>query len=458
MKQIDGPKTPPIVQLVQWIADPIGFMESNAKRYGDIFKTQIGSKFPLVFISDPEAIKEIFSADAAQFGADRSGEVIQILLGQNSIVLLEGDRHQRQRQLVMPPFHGARMQTYGQLICEITEQIAQQWSLDKPFDVRASTQDITMHVILKAVFGMNQESHSQKLHQEFGALLNAIASPIQASVLFFPFLQQDWGAWSPWGRFKRLQQSVDRLIYSEIRERRENPDPSRTDIMSLLLMARDENGDAMTDEELRDELVTLLLAGHESSATTLAWTLYWIHKLPDVKEKLLAELETLGENSDPLEIFKLPYLTAVCQETLRIYPVIFVTSSRVTKSACKLMDFQFKAGTTLTPCIYLTHHREDLYPNPKQFKPERFLERQYSPYEYLPFGGGNRRCIGMALAQYEMKLAIATILRNLELALPDDRPVRPVRRGLTIAPSDNLRLVVKGRRTPNPTPVTTAAI
>ncbi len=456
MNILGGPKTPPILQLIQWIADPIGFMESNAKRYGDIFFARLGKSLPLVFISQPKVVKEIFSLDSCQFDADESSDVLRILLGHNSIVLSNGAFHKRQRQLLMPPFHGSRIFTYGQLICKITQRVISNWDKGRPFSVRPCALDITMQVILQAVFGLQKGARYQELHDEVGAFLDMTASPVQALPLYFRFLQQDLGEWSPWGRFIRCRQKVDDLLYAEIRERRENLDSSRTDILTLLLSARDENGDAMTDEELRDELMTLLLAGHETTATALSWALYWIHKLPDVRSKLQAELDSLGTNLDPVAIFKLPYLTAVCQETLRIYPVLPVVLSRVAKFPQQILDYQLSTGTMVAPCIYLTHHREDIYPDPKRFRPERFIEGQYSPHEYLPFGGGNRRCIGMALAQYEMKLTIATILLNLELKLPNERPIHPVRRGVTLAPPDNLRLVVTGRRTPNPTSATAA--
>ncbi len=454
MKKIDGPKTTPIVQLVQWIADPIGFLESNAKCYGDIFKAYTGSKSPLVFISNPKVIQEIFSADADLFKADLGNDSAKTVVGENSLLVLNGTHHTQRRKLLMPQFHGSRIQEYGKLICDITQQVISQWERGVQWTVRTATQEITMQVILQAVFGLNEGAGYWQIKEAIEALQSMTSSPLKASLVFLPFLQKDLGAWSPWGRFVRCQKRVDNLLYTEIRERRQNIDPSRTDILTLLLLSRYENGESMTDRELRDELITLLIGGHETTATAMSWALYWIHKFPEIKQKLQAELDNLSDDPDPETIFKLPYLTAICQETLRMYPVSLVSFSRVPKFDYSLRDYQFDAGTMLTPCIYLTHHREDLYPNPKQFRPERFLERQYSPYEYLPFGGGNRRCIGMALAQYEMKLAIATILKNLELALPDDKPVRPVRRGLTIAPSDNLRLVVTGRRTPNQTPTT----
>ena len=192
-----------------------------------------------------------------------------------------------------------------------------------------------------------------------------------------------------------------------------------------------------------DELMTLLLAGHETTATALAWALYWVHKLPNIREQILQELETLGDNPEPLNIARLPYLTAVCNETLRIYPVAVLTVSRAVKESVELMGYRLEPGTRLYGCIYLTHHREDIYPNSQQFKPERFLERQFSPYEFLPFGGGVRRCIGEALALFEMKLVLATILQRYELALADQRPERPKRRGVTFAPERGVKMVMR---------------
>jgi unspecific monooxygenase len=205
----------------------------------------------------------------------------------------------------------------------------------------------------------------------------------------------------------------------------------------------------MTDVELRDELMTLLVAGHETTATSLAWALYWIHHLPQVREKLLQELDALDDNPDPSAIVRSPYLNAVCQETLRIYPVAMLALNRVVKSPLKLAGYEFEPGTVLIPSIYLTHHREDLYPEPKQFKPERFLERQFAPYEYLPFGGGNRTCIGMAFAQFEMKLVLATVLSRWQMELADSKPVEPVRNGALLGPAQGVPMVVRGKRPEN---------
>lgn len=200
----------------------------------------------------------------------------------------------------------------------------------------------------------------------------------------------------------------------------------------------------MTDLELHDELISLLIGGHDTTATAMSWALYWIHKLPEVREKLQQELAILDENPDPMEIFRLPYLSAVCSETLRMYPMTIHTLPRQVKSPVELMGYQLSPGTIVVGLIYLTHQREDIYPEPKQFKPERFLARQFSPYEYLPFGGGARRCIGLELAQFEMKLVLATILSDWEIKLADNRPVRPVRRWVTLGPAGGVKMVAIG--------------
>jgi cytochrome P450 family 110 len=434
------PQMPRFLRTLKLIFRPIDYLDDYGKRYGDFFS--VGSdENPFVYVSNPQAIQEIFTIDAYQFDTAMRGGILYLLLGENSLLALDGTRHQRERRLLMPPFHGDRIRTYNQLICEITQQVTAAWQVGKPFKVRSFMQEITLSVILKAVFGLQEGERLRQLRQLLSSMMDSIGSPASATMIFFPILQKDWGEWSPWGRFLRQKAEVDRLLYEEIRDRRTQNRLDGDDILTLLMSARDEDGQPMTDQELRDELMTLLVAGHETTASALSWALYWIHSLPQVREKLLLELANLPDKTDLNAIARLPYLTAVCQETLRIYPIAVFVVPRVLKEPLTIMGYHFKAGTVLAPCIYLTHHREDLYPEPKQFKPERFLERQFSPYEYFPFGGSNRRCIGMALAMMEMKLVLATILSRFELALTDNRPLKPVRRGLTVAAPGSLRMV-----------------
>lgn len=441
-----SPSTLPFVQMLQWIARPMPLMEACARRYGDLFTINIGENFrPVVFVSNPQALQEILN-DSTHFDAPGEfNKIFEPLVGKHSVITESGARHQRQRQLLLPPFHGERMRTYGHLIEEITAQVIAQWKSGQPFCVRSSTQAITLRVILKTVFGIDESPRGQHLEQLLSSMLDGMSSPLSAALLYFPVLQRDLGPLSPWGNFLRRQQKIDQLLYEEIQERRAQADSSRTDILSMLMSARDEAGEPMTDVELHDELMTLLVAGHETTATALAWTLYWIHKLPSVREKLLEELDSLGDDPDPSIIFRLPYLNAVCSEALRIYPVGMLTFPRVVKVPVSLMGYELEPETVVIGSIYLMHRREDLYPEPETFKPERFLERQFSPYEFVPFGNGSRRCIGAAFAQFEMKVALAKILSTLELKLADNREVRPVRRGLVTAPAGSIRMVVTGQ-------------
>ncbi|MDY6901478.1 MAG: cytochrome P450 [Cyanobacteriota bacterium] len=444
MVQVQAPKTPKLAQLIEWIFNPLQLMEKSAKAYGDTFKLFLVGK-PMIFLSHPQAIKDIFTASPDKFDSGRANEILASFLGEQSLVLLDGKSHQRQRKLLTPPFHGDRMKSYGELICKITEKAIANWKIGEPFAARTSMQEISLRVILQAVFGLSEGERYDEIKQLIGSIVDVSGSPLRAMLVFLPLLQKDLGAWSPWGSYLRQQKRLDDLLYAEINERRDNPDASREDILSLMMAARDEEGQPMTDQEMRDELMTLLVAGHETTASSLTWAFYWIHHLPEVREKLLAELDAV-DNQDLNSIAKLPYLDAVCAETLRIYPIALIAFPRINKTPIKIMDCEYPAETWLTPCVYLTHHREDLYPEPNKFKPERFIEKQYSPYEYLPFGGGNRRCIGMAFALFEMKLVLTTVLKNLDLSIVNNHQVKPTRRGGTLAPSGGKWLVVKGER------------
>ncbi|OZH52669.1 cytochrome P450 [Hydrocoleum sp. CS-953] len=446
MKSIPGPKTPAIVQQMQWTLDPVQTMETCAQKYGDIFMLQAGlSNSATVYVSSPEAQKEVLTKKN-QYEAP-SNMILKSLLGEKSMIVLEGDRHRQERKLLMPPFHGDRMRNYGELMRNITKEAASNLTEGKTFIARQLMQEITMQVIIQAVFGLQDSPRLSQIRSSLGDFVQMIASPVRASLLFFPWLQKDLGPWSPWGKYQLQQQKLNELLYTEIATRRSQLDPDRNDIFTLMLLARDEEGQGMTDQEIRDELMTMLFAGYETSATTLAWAVYWIYKQPEVYQKLMQELETLEiDTADPMTIFHLPYLTAVCQETLRLYPAGMFTFPRRTKQPVELQGYHLEAGTMIQGSIHLTHQREDLYPEPKKFKPERFLERQYSPYEYLPFGGGSRRCLGMALASFEMRVVLATLLSNFEMELAENKPVKPKRRGLIVGPAGGVKMLMKGER------------
>lgn len=443
----DGPQAPRWLQKIQYARDSIAYLEAAARRYGDIFNAPvIGNQDVVLFVSNPQALQQIFTTDTRQFIAPPN-QLMQPIVGDYSIFTMVGSRHRRERRLLMPPFHGERMQTYGQLICELVDKAMSALAIGTVFSARGLAQEISLEIILKVVFGIYQEERFRRLKSLIVKFADSLQSPFVGGLLFFPSLQKDWGTRSPWGYLQDLQRQMSELVYAEIGDRRQQHHAG-SDILSLLISARDEIGQPMSDAELHDELITLLLAGHETTATAIAWALYWTHRLPQIGQELLAELHHLGKAPDPTTIAQLPYLTAVCHETLRLFPVAVVTVPREVKEPVELMGYQLEPGTRLYGCIYLTHQRPDLYPDPKSFRPERFLERQFSPYEFLPFGGGARRCIGEALAQFEMKLVLATLLSHYRLAMADQSPEYPQRRGVTFAPARGVQMVLKERLVP----------
>ncbi|MEG4849303.1 cytochrome P450 [Microcoleus sp. B5-D4] len=445
-KLLDGPKDARFVQTVRGILNPLYYLDSNSQRYGDLFTSEFSNFPPQVIVSNPQAIQEIFTSDSKLFESSTGNQITLPLVGSNSLLLLDGDRHLLQRKLLMPPFHGERMKAYGQIIRDTTEKVINNWTPGNSVIAQSTMQEISLEVILHTIFGLSEGERYQQIQQLMINMFSLFSNPLSATFLFIKSLQKDLGAWSPWGGFLRQRQRLDELLYQEIRERKTQSEPLGEDILSLLISARDEAGQPMSDVELRDELMTILFAGHETTATALAWALYWIHYIPEVREKLLQELNSIDvENCEPTEISKLPYLNAVCCETLRIYPILFFAFPRLLQAPMQLMGYNIPKGMILSTCIYLVHHRPDIYPEPKRFKPERFLERQFSPYEYLPFGGGNRRCIGAAFAMFEMKLVLAKVLSRYSLELAENRPVLPVRRGLTMAPAGGVHLTVKDR-------------
>jgi len=447
MKLPDGPRIPSFLQAFQWATRPSDYLDAATQRYGDIFTAKLPGHGSMVFISDPEALETILTAAPETFDSGKGNEMLRPFLGEYALPLLDGRAHQRQRRLLTPPFHGDRMRVYARLILDLTEQMMKQWQVGETFNLRSSMQEITLRVILNAIFGLSAGERFEQLRQKFMRLLEMITSSAFAVYIFVPSLQRDWGPWRTWGKFLRLRDEVDQILYAEIAQRREQFQPARTDMLTLLMAARDEQGQPMSDEELRDELITLLVTGQDTTATSMIWALYWIHRVPRVQQRLLEELDTLRTSTtDTTAIFQLPYLTAICQETLRFYPPVVHAAPRITKMPFQMLGYEFPAGSYLIPNIYSAHHRAEVYLEAEAFKPERFLERQFSPYEYLPFGGGNRRCIGYAFAQFQMKLLLATVLSRYQLALVDRHPIHPIRHGPGLAPSEAVRMRITALR------------
>jgi cytochrome P450 len=280
-----GSQAPRWLQKIQYTRDSIAYMEEAVQRYGDIFNAPVIGNHPVVlFISNPQAIQRIFSNDTKQF-ITPPNQLLQPLVGDHSLFALEGSHHRRERRLLMPPFHGERMRTYGELICELADKAMSSLSIDTQFSARQLAQEISLAVILKVVFGIYQEERFHRLKSLIVQFTDSLQSPFIGGLLFFPSLQKDWGTRSPWGYLRHLQRQIGELIYTEISNRRSQHHLG-SDILSLLMSARDETGQAMSDAQLHDELLTLLLAGYETTATAIAWALYWIHYHPQVGEKL----------------------------------------------------------------------------------------------------------------------------------------------------------------------------
>lgn len=447
MKLIPKLKQSPLQQKLLWIAKPDQYMDLAFKQAPDMFIAEVAGADAYVYVNHPEAMRQIVTSDRQNFFASgKDNQLLKPLVGENSLLLIEGNPHRKRRKLLLPPFHGERMQVYGQLICDLTRNIIDQLQPNQTFEARQVSQKVSLQVILEAVYGLQDSNRAQELKQRITKLTNIFESTLASALLFFPWVQKDFGVWSPWGNFLRQQKAIDALIDQELATRRTQNISDRQDILSLMMSARDETGEALSDSELRDELMTLMLAGHETTASAIAWSLYWVHRYPKIKAKLEAEIVSLGKDPDPMEIAKLPYLDAVCKETLRIYPIAMLTFPRVVQKPMELMGYKLEVGQILMGCIYLLHQREEVYPEPTKFKPERFLEREFSAYEFFPFGGGKRRCIGEALAQLEMKLVLATIISHYELELVSQKPETPARRGVTLAPKTGVRMIFKGKK------------
>lgn len=444
MKLPNVSKSPKILQRLEWVTDFKASFERRAAMYGDTFTVNLGSE-PIVVLSHPKAVEQLYTTNPAKFGMSPTLYKVALpIAGARSISQVEGDAHRRSRRLLMPAFHYKTIQTHSELICELTKEEMQKWSVGETKVMSDVLKKISIKTIVKCVFGITSGVRYEKLLNVLADLEGGKAFPLGIWILYFDFLQKDLGTWSPWGKFLKFKQGMDELIYAEVEERRANPDLSRADILNMMLAARDEDGNGMPDEELRDDLVALLNGGHSTTVASIAWALHFIHSLPEVKAKLMAELATLESPAEAASVEKAPYTNAVCQETIRLYPPSLISLLRVVKTPVQIMDYTFEPGVALTASMYLTHRRPDLFPEPEKFRPERFLERKFSNFEYHPFGGGNRMCIGYTLAQLEMRLIVATIMKSWDLELASDQPVKFANRAFSgIRPACGIPMVMK---------------
>ncbi len=426
------PKSSPLAQTLRWGLRPLPFMQECRERYGDSFSVKFLSfERPMVMISDPVAIKALYTERAHGLPPGRD-IILKPILGERSLLILEGADHLAHRKLMLPPFHGERMRSYGPVLEEIVDAEIDSWPLGKEFAIHPRMQSITLEAILRVVFGVAEGPRLERLRVVLTNVLEETASPFSQLI---GLATRRFGGRGPWGKFEAQLNAVDELLYAEIAEHRARGDfEEREDILSLMMQARFEDGGEMSDTDLRDQLMTLLLAGHETTATAIAWTFDLLLRHPAQLARLRESLEA-GEDE---------YLRAVITESLRLRPVVPLAGRRL--AADLVADgLTLPAGTDVTPAIWLTHTRADVYPEPFAFKPERFLEDGPDTYAWIPFGGGIRRCIGAAFAEFEMRIVLREVLGRCELHKASPAPEKIGRRNITLSPKDGTPVVVTAR-------------
>jgi cytochrome P450 family 135 len=426
-----GPRLPRLLQAARVTAGPYSWMEKRRQRYGDVFSSHFPFFGRVVYVADPALVKQVFAGDPAVFHAGAANAtVLGDALGEHSLLTLDEGRHMSQRKLLLPPFHGESVRRYREVMAAAAADEVARWPLKRTFALRPRMQAITLEVILRAVFGVRDGERMDRFRARIPRL-GELSSPLD----WLPFMQRDLGGLTPAARFRKAVAAVDELIYAEIAERRSlDPDGAeeRDDVLTLLLGARHEDGSPMSDVELRDELMTLLTAGHETTATGLSWAFERLLRNPRALERLTESLE-----DDE-------YLDAVVKETLRVRPVV-VDVARQLQRDVELGGWSLPAGTLVLPAIAAVHVRPDLYPSPQEFRPERFIDGAAESYAWIPFGGGVRRCIGASFAQVEMRVVLREVLRRVRLRAPSQRPERPQVRHVTVVPARGCRVTVEER-------------
>jgi cytochrome P450/predicted unusual protein kinase regulating ubiquinone biosynthesis (AarF/ABC1/UbiB family) len=436
-----GPASPPLLQAMRWIQWPLPFMDECARHFGETFTLHLPAAPPIVMFTHPDAIRTIFTSDEADLRAGEANYRLEPILGKHSLLILDGTEHLRERRLLQPPFHGDRLLAYGTVMRDIAAAAVERWPVGRPFAVHPEMQGVTLDVILRTVFGLDEGPAKRELRAGLMELLAIGANP----QLLLAAQQSNGNGARPAARLFTARERVDRQLFAEIAARRKADVAGRADILSLLVQATDEDGRPLEDQALRDELMTMLLAGHETTATALAWAVSHVLGDAEVRARLLGELRRAGPVPlDPQRVTKLDYLDAVCRETLRLTPIIPLVGRRLTRPMT-IGGIDLPAGVVAAPCIYLAHRRAERWPEPERFRPERFLDSKPTPYEFLPFGGGVRRCLGMSFALVEMKIVLAEVLSRVELRAAPGYQVRVVRRSVTLAPAEGMPVVVEGR-------------
>ncbi len=422
-----GPRFTPLT-TAQFARRPLDTLRRWHRRYGDVFTVRLLGFGTGVYVADPDAIRELFTGNQSDLLAGEANSILEPVVGKHSVLVLDGPEHLRQRRLLLPPFHGSRVAAFRSTVREVAEREVARWSPGERLVLRQRMRALTFEVICRAVFGVTDPARVERMRRALSAVIDS--SPV---LMASATLRRDLGPLSPGGRFARRLRAADALLYEEIAQRRGEPDlEERSDVLSLLLCARDDEGRAMTDAELRDELFTMLAAGHETTATGLTFALELLLRNP-------AKLERLRETGDER------YANAVGKETLRVRPVIDA-AERTLAAPRDVAGRRLPAGIKVYPGIALVHYREDLYPEPDEFRPERFLDDGAESYAWLPFGGGIRRCIGAALAELEMSEVLRVIASSVDLEPVRDTPDPVVLRGITLVPKHGVPVLVGAKR------------
>ena len=423
-----GPRMPRALQTAIWSRQAQWMLGQCRSRFGDMFTLQIAYEDTWVMVSDPEVVKQVFTGDPKVFHAGEGNDILRPVLGENSVLVLDEKAHIGQRRLLLPPFHGERMQGYEQKMTEIAAREIESWPAGSPYALRPRMQAITLEIIIETVFGVHGGARMAPLREALRDFLDLTTDPR----LLAPLLAFGPDRIRRFPPFRRRVDRVDELIFGEIAERRTAEDVAeRDDVLSMLVAARHEDGSPMSDAEIRDELLTLLVAGHETTATALAWAVERLSRHPEKLERLRAEV-LAGEET---------YLTATIQETLRLRPVIVLVIRKLTEPV-ELGGYELPAGARVTPSIYLMHRNPEIYPEPEAFRPERFVDNPPGTYTWIPFGGGVRRCLGAAFAQFEMQVVLRELVRRREIAPARSRPERNFRRAITETPRHNAEVVL----------------
>jgi cytochrome P450 len=426
------PNSSPLVQTLRWAFRPLPFMQECRQKFGGSFSLRFLSfERPMVLISDPEAIKALYSERSNGLPPGRN-VVLEPIMGSHSVLILEGGDHLARRKLILPAFHGERMRSYEPVVEEIVEAEIDSWPLGEKFPIHERMQAVTLEVILRVVFGVADGPRLERLRGLLATVLKETASPFTQLI---GLASRRFGGRGPWAKFEGQLKAVDELLYAEIAERRSDDGlEERDDILSSLILARFEDGGEMSDSDLRDQLMTLLLAGHETTATALAWTFDLLLRHPLQLQRLR---DSLQEGEDD-------YLRATIAESLRLRPVIPLAGRRLAEEL-EVEGRTLPVGTDVSPAIWLTHTRADIYPQPFAFQPERFLDDPPDTYSWIPYGGGIRRCLGAAFAEFEMRIMLRQVLTRCELRKANPAPEKIGRRNITLSPRDGTPVVVTTR-------------